>query len=167
MAKLIKQMEMDDLKKTFQDVRDMVFLSHSRINAQTENEIRLSLRKKNVRLKMVKNSLARRVFNELGLKVENYWGGPTVIAWGTESLAELSREIESFTKKNNNLQVKGALVDGQEISFDRALTMPTRAEAIARVVQLALSPASRIASLVRAPGARLASQIKSIADRGE
>ena len=41
------------------------------------------------------------------------------------------------------------------------------AEAVARVVSLILSPASRLASQLKAPGANLASQIKSLSEGKE
>ena len=55
--------------------------------------MRLSLRKKHIRLQVVKNSLARRVFGELGMDIGKdspYWVGTTWMAYGPESVAELS-----------------------------------------------------------------------------
>src|SRR5688572_19750901 len=99
MSKQIKQMEMDAMKNTFQDVRDLVVLSMTGFNSQTDNQLRLALRKKNIRLQVVKNSLTRKVFQELGINVGDkgnpYWEGPTVLAWGGSSVAELSREVEN------------------------------------------------------------------------
>src|SRR5688572_3919761 len=96
MSKVIKQMQMDSLKGTFQDVRDMVFMGIVGLDSNTENKMRLELRKKGVRLHQVKNSLARRVFGELCMKIEKPWGGPTTVAWGAASVAELSQQIEEL-----------------------------------------------------------------------
>src|SRR5438067_9856277 len=101
MSKQIKQMEMDSLKATFQDVRDLVVLTVQGLNSQLENQLRLALRKKSIRLQQVKNSLTRRVFDELGMRVSSYWEGPTTLAWGAGSLAELSRELDTLFKKND------------------------------------------------------------------
>ena len=46
MSKVIKQLEMDALKHTFQDVRDLVVMSVSGVDCQADNRMRLSLRKK-------------------------------------------------------------------------------------------------------------------------
>jgi large subunit ribosomal protein L10 len=176
MSKQIKQLEMDALRKTFGEVRDLVVLTVNGLSCQADNQLRLSLRKKNIRLQMVKNSLARRVFDGLGIslpKESPYWAGTTTLAWGAGSLAELSRDLESELKalvtKNAKLKdkvkVKGAISDGQEVTFDRALKMPTRAEAIANVIALALAPASRLVSQIQAPGASLASQVKTISEK--
>ena len=48
--------------------------------------------------------------------------------------------------------------------FQQALKMPTRTEAIARVVGLILSPASRVVGQVLGPASRVASQINTIAE---
>jgi large subunit ribosomal protein L10 len=165
MSKLIKQMEMDDLKKTFQDVRDMVILSASKVSCQADTQLRSALRKKNIRLKVVKNSLARRVFGELNMKVEKCWEGPTMLAWGSNSLAELSKELDSLTKKNDKIKVKGAVSEGQEIAFKQALAMPTKPEAIGRVISLALSPATRLLSQILGPASQVAGQIKTLSER--
>src|SRR5207245_8949804 len=91
MSKQIKQMEMDALRQTFQDVRDMVFLSNSKLNCQIDTQLRAALRKKQIRLQVVKNSLCRRVFSEIGVHVENVWEGSTVVAWGGDRLADVSK----------------------------------------------------------------------------
>ncbi len=165
MSKQIKQMEMEVLRQTFQDVRDMVFLSVSKVDAQTENQMRLGLRKKNIRLQVVKNSLTRRVFSELGMTLNNIWEGPTTVAWGAGSLAELSRELDAIIKKNKNIQPKGAVAEGQEITFDRAKSMPTRQEAIGTILAMILGPAAQIAGQIIGPAAQIAGQIQTISEK--
>src|SRR5262245_13042577 len=182
MSKQIKQLEMDALERTFKDVRDLVFLSVSGVNALQENQVRLALRKKNIRLQLVKNSLASRVFKRLGLRLRDryqaegdnqvkvrgtFWDGPTTIAWGGSSIAELSRELKEALSKNDKVKFKGAVADGEEVTFEQALTRPTREEAIGRVVMLALSPAARIAGALRGPAGRVAGQVKSLSEKKE
>jgi len=114
-AKQIKQMEMEALRRTFEGVRDLVLFTASGIDSQTDNQMRLGLRKKNIRLQVVKNSLARRVFDEMGMKLDGVWEGPTIVAWGAESLAELSKELDALAKKNKKTRSQGG---GQRRSED-------------------------------------------------
>jgi large subunit ribosomal protein L10 len=171
MSKLIKQLEMDAMKHTFKDVRDLVVLSISGVDSQADNRMRLSLRKKSIQLQVVKNSLARRVFDDIGIKVSPespYWGGSTVMAWGANSIAELSRaidaEVQDLFKKNPKLkdrvQFKGAIAEGLPITFQQAKDMPTRAEAIGTIIGMILGPGSQIASQLVGPASQLASQIE-------
>jgi large subunit ribosomal protein L10 len=167
MSKHVKQMEMDTLKKAFHGVRDLVILTVSGVDSQADNTMRLGLRKKKIYMHVVKNSLARRVFDELGLKTATPWQGPTTVAWGADSIAELSKEIDGLLKKNKKMQVKTAIADGTEVTFQQALKMPTRPEALGRVLMLALSPARRIVGQILAPGGKVVGQIKSLKDRPE
>ncbi|MBV9773726.1 MAG: hypothetical protein JO040_07230, partial [Gemmatimonadetes bacterium] len=68
-------------------------------------------------------------------------------------------------KKNDKIKPKGAIADGQEVTFKQALSMPTKAEAIGRVVSLALSPAARLVSQILAPAGRIAGQVKTLRER--
>src|SRR5947208_2080151 len=127
MSKVIKQMEMDALKTNFQGVRDLVVLSTTKLDCHAEHGLRAALRKKNIRLQVVKNTLTRRVFREIGLHVGDdspYWLGPTMLAWGTESAGELGRTVESELRNpktvalyRDKVTVKGGIVDGQPVDF--------------------------------------------------
>jgi large subunit ribosomal protein L10 len=175
MSKVIKQLQMDALKKDFGGVRDLVFLSVSKLNAGLTHNLRMSMRKKNVRLQVIKNSLARRVFRELGLNIKDdspYWLGPTVLAFGAGSVSELSRTLDDELKSpklvagyKDKVVIKGAVADGQEVTFEIAKKMPTKAEALGRVVMLALSPAAKIAGALKGPAGRVAGQVKTLSER--
>jgi large subunit ribosomal protein L10 len=177
MSKVIKQMEMDALKSAFQDVRDAVVLSVKGLSCQLEGSLRATLRKKNIRLKMVKNSLTRRVFDELGIRISAdspMWIGPTTFAWGANSIAELSRAIDEELKKSkqaaaykDKVNVKGAIADGEVIGFDQALSRPTREEAIAQILGAILGAGSVIAGCLTGPISQVASQIQTIGEKKE
>jgi len=170
MSKQVKQMQMDVLAKTFQGVKDMVFLTGQGVDATTDNKVRLGLRKKNISLMMVKNSLLRRVFTESGINPDDKaWVGTTVVAWGAESVKDLSKEIESTILKDAKLKdkvkVKSALAEGQPVTFEQALKMPTRKEAIGEIIAALLGPASSIASALTSPASQIASQIQTISEK--
>ena len=169
MSKAIKQLEMDALKQAFGGVKNLVVLSSTRLNAIAENQLRLSLRKKNVRLHQVKNSLARKVFDDLGIELKDVWGGCTVFAYGPESVKELTKCIEAAfkeqTKKDpkfpEKVTIKAAVAEGQQVSFAQALKMPTRLEAIGEIVGTILGPGGQLAACLTSPGGQIASQIES------
>ena len=175
MSKVIKQMEMTSMTDTFKGVRDLVVLSIKGLSGTATTGFRAALRKKKVRVQIVKNSLARKVFSEMGLNINPespYWNGPTAFAFGGDSVAGLSKAIEGELKDlkkgpayKDKVVVKGAVADGQEIGFDAALKMPTRSEALAHVIGLALSPASQILGQIIGPAASLSSQIKAHSEK--
>jgi large subunit ribosomal protein L10 len=168
MSKAVKQMEMDAMKQTFKDVRDLVVLSPKGVSAGLDHGLRTSLRKKNIRLMMVKNSLCRRVFKDLGMKVPDdspYWANTTWVAWGPESVGELSKEIDTAVfadvKFKDKVTVKGAICEGSPLDFETAKTIPTKAEALGRIAALILGPGGQLAAAILGPGGQLAAQVKS------
>lgn len=176
MSKVIKQMEMSSLKDTFKDVRDLVLLSIKGLSAQAEYMLRANLRKKKIRLHQIKNSLTRRVFDELGMPIDgesSYWKGPTTLVWGPGGVAETSREVDAELKApklasvyKEKVTIKGAIVEGQPIEFEHALKMPTRLEAIGQILSAILGPASAIAGALTGGVAQVASQIEQIEKKG-
>jgi large subunit ribosomal protein L10 len=176
MSKLVKKMEFDALTKTFQGVRDMVLLSSTKVGAQLEYSTRKALRDKKIRLQMVKNSLARKVLETNGIKLEDkVWTNTTVIAWGADSIKDLSKAVDALlkdiVKKNpkddKKFTFKAAVADGTPVSLDLAMKMPTRLEAIGELIGMILGPASEIAACLTGPASQVASQIATIADKKE
>jgi large subunit ribosomal protein L10 len=173
-SKAIKEMQMGALKRTFADVRECVFLSVNKLNSQQDGALRADLRKKNIKVQMVKNSLCRLVFKDLGMQFGDdsaYWKGNTWLAWGPESVAELSRALEASVAKTPALKdrvtIKGAVAEGQPVPFDVAKTMPTRQEAIATILGMVLGPASQIAGQIVGPASQVAGQIQQLAEKKE
>jgi len=175
MSKAVKQMQMEIVRRTFRDVRDMVVLNVKGLNAQGEYTLRANLRKKKIRLHMVKNSLTRHVFSELGMDFgadSPYWKDTTVLAWGANSAAELARAIdgELRDKKKANLYkdkviLKGGVVEGQSMPFDKMKELPTREEAIGQILGLILSPGAQIAGCLQGPGGAVAGLIAAVIDK--
>jgi large subunit ribosomal protein L10 len=175
MSKAIKQMQMDALKETFGSAQDFVVLSITGLTAQQDNVLRHALRKKDVRLLQVKNSLARLALGQVGVPIDKespYWAGPTTFAWGAGSIAALSRSIDELLKNpktapiyKDKVRVKGSVAEGQLISFQEGLIRPTREEALAAIVATVLGPAAQIAGCLTGPAAQVASQIKTLSEK--
>ena len=179
MSKVIKQMEMNDIRRAFDGVRDLVVLTTNKLSAQGEYTFRAALRKKGVRLKVVKNSLARRVLREAGLSIPDdspYWQKQTILAWGGDSIAQLSKEIDGELKNPKNVGlykskleeriiIKGAVADGSPVTFEQAKAMPTREDLLAQIVSAICAPGAQLAACLEGPGAMLASQLKTLAEK--
>jgi large subunit ribosomal protein L10 len=176
MSKLVKQLELDALTRTFKGVRDMVVLTADKIAAGIDYNVRKQLRDKKIKLVMVKNTLARKVFETNGITLDQkVWSGTTLVAFGADSIKDLSKAVDGFIKdvvkkdpkQANKYQVKAAVADGQTVSFDMAMKMPTRLEAIGEIIGMILGPASEIAGCLTGPASQVASQIATLADRKE
>src|SRR5690349_6186530 len=97
MSKKIKELELNDLRKTFEGVRDLVLLEPLKLDSAADYELRKKLREKKIRVKMVKNTLVKKVFDENGVKVDP-GAGPTLLCWGAANIKELSNAVDAILK---------------------------------------------------------------------
>lgn len=172
MSKKIKQMQMDALAATLGETRDFLLLNLTGLPAFEENQMRLALRKKKIRLHHVKNSLAKKVLESRGLKgFDQYFLGPTVLAWGASpevAISTVSKEIDVFLQKHRaikTLAAKTAIADGVAVPFEDAKKLPTREEAIGSVLAALLGPGGKLVAALQGPGGKLAGCIKTLADK--
>jgi ribosomal protein L10 len=173
MSKKIKELELNDLRQTIKGVKDMVLLEPLKLDSATDYELRKKLREKKIRVKMVKNSLVKKVFTENGVAVDA-GSGPTLLVWGAESIKELAvtvkgllKELKKDPKAPEKLKVKTAVSEGQPVPIEVAETLPTRKEAIGGVIAALLGPGSAIAGCLTGPASQLAGILLAIEEKGK
>ena len=168
MSKYVKEMMMDQLRSDLDGSQSVLILDFKGLDGTSENRLRLDLRKKKIRMRTLKNTLARRVFDDMGLGgLARYLEGPSVAVWGGDGVAELAKEISDQVKKLKKPQIKGGAVDGVIIGPDQVediTKLPSREALIGRVVALAMGPAGRVVTLANAPASGLLGQLKTIAE---
>ena len=124
------------------------------------------MRKKSIRLRVLKNSLARRVFTDLGMDgLSRFLEGPSAVAWGGEGITELAKEITAQFKTLKKPEIKGGAVDGVVVGPEQVediTKLPSREALIGRVAALAITPAQRVIALANAPIGSLASQLQTL-----
>ncbi len=167
MSKLIKDMLTDDLKTRLADVGEAIVVSLGTLDAQRTTELRQALRKKNIHLKMVKNSLARRATAGTPLapafeKTE----GMLAVAWGGEDVVDLAKELDrlSGVKEFQGFECRGGALDGARLDANdvkQVAKWPTRAEQLSLLSGQIISLASTLAGQIVSAGGTLAGQIAS------
>lgn len=171
MSKYVKEMMMDQLRSDLNGSQSVLILDLKGLDAVSEHQFRNDLRKKSIRVRALKNTLARRVFSEMGMDgLSRYLEGPSVLVWGGEGVAELAKEISTQVKKLKKPEIKGGAVDGVVIGASQVediTKLPSREQLIGRVAALALAPVQRILSLANAPASQLMGQLKTKSEEGE
>jgi len=168
MSKYVKELMMDQLRSDLDGTRSVLILDLKGLDAITEYQFRRDLRKKAIKIRALKNSLARRVFSDMGMDgLSRYLEGPSVAVWGGAGVAELAKEISAQVKTLKKPAIKGGAVDGVVIGPEQVediTKLPSRETLIGRVVSLALAPAGRVVALANAPAAGLMSQLKTMSE---
>ena len=171
MSRQIKDMLIEEIQSRIGDVRDMLVVDCSEMDAVSANKWRLSLRDANISVLTVKNSIARSALDRLGVEgLGDVLAGPSSLVWGGDDVVALSKEITKWAKDVEGLKIKGATVEGQglDASGVEALSKsPGRAELIGQLAGLMLAPGRQLAGALQGPGGQLAGCLKAIADGEE
>lgn len=172
MSKYVKELITGDLKKRLEGVSDALVVDVIGIENNKAVELRKRLRKKNINLLVVKNSLARRATEGTSLAPAfAEAGGTLALVWGGEDIISLAKEIIAIVEKKEfePFAPKGGAMDGQAISASQVKEVskwPSRQEQLSLLVGQILSPGAMLSSQLLSPARKLASQIKKKGDDG-
>ena len=172
MSKPVKEMMVASYKQRFGDIDSALVIEIRGMDANLNNEMRLELGAKNIRVTIVKNSLARKAFAGTSLEILNpALQGPSALAYGGESVVDVARALVTWAKKVEHLQLKAAVLDGEyfegEAGVKKLSQFPTKDEAKARIVQLVLTPAGNLVGAALSPGSTILSIVKEIQNKLE
>lgn len=130
------------------------------LNVAQVTELRKQLREAGIEYSVIKNTLLRRASEGAQLTgLEAYLTGPTAVAFSKEDPVAAAKILVDFAKKNENLEVKGGVVDGQV--FNQA-----------QIKELASLPSkdgmlSMLLSVLQAPVRNFALAVKAVAEKQE
>lgn len=171
MSKKIKKMMMAEIEQELGDSRNLLMVDASKLDANSANTWRIALRESNISALTVKNTLARRVLADRGIEgLEEVFSGPTTLVWGGEDVVELSKSIAKWAKELEELQIKGATVEGNildEAGVTQLSKSPGRAELLSEIAGLMLAPARQIAGALLGPGGRVSGAVKAASEKEE
>lgn len=171
MSKKIKELELNDLRKTFKGVRDFVLLEPLKLDSAADYALRKGLREKKIRVKMVKNTFVKKVFDENGMKIDP-GSGPTLLCWGADSAKALGTAVDAILKQLRpdpkvpaKIKEKTGIADGELMPLEKLKEVPTKQEAIGAVVATILGPGAALAAALTGPATQLAGIVKAIEEK--
>jgi large subunit ribosomal protein L10 len=172
MSKPIKDLMTADYKKRFDKLDGALLVDIRGVSSNDCNSLRAGLRTKQIKVTVVKNTLAKKAFSGTALQgLDKALEGPSALAFGAESVVDVARELVKWARKFKQLTLKGAVLDGQLFEGDagvkRLSLFPTKDEAQAQVVTLILSPARKVVGAAVGPGSKLLGIVKEIQTRLE
>jgi len=174
MSKKIKALELTALRDSIGTTKDYVILEPIKLDAAADYEFRRTLREKKIRVLMVKNSYAKKVFGELKLSAGDVWSSTTLLCFGGANMKELSTTVDTAVKASKKdakaaekFKVKTAVSDGLPVTLEAAKKMPTREEAIGNVLGCVLAPGANLLAAILGAGATIMSVVKTIEENAE
>ena len=173
MSKYVKELLSNEISNRLEGVTDCVLANVIGLDANTNVALRKRLREKDIRLLVVKNSLAQRATEGTVLApVFEGITGTNAVLWGAEDFVSLVKEVEDLNKDEefDDFKTRGGIMDGEPLSPERVTEIskwPSRAEQLSLLVGQILGPGSQLAAQLTGPGSALASQVKQKAEDEE
>lgn len=169
MSKPVKELIRNEMVTRFQGITSLAVVGFTGLDAIATHTVRGKLLEKDIRMTVVKNSIARQAFKQMGLEgAGDLLEGPCAVAYGADSVVTVVRTLMDVAKDAPKLTIKAALLDGTVFTADQIEALskfPTRDEAIARVVQVVLSAGRNLSACLIGPGSALASILKTVQDK--
>ena len=118
MNRLQKEAFVSSFQEGIDKAQAMALLSFNKLDVEQMTSFRLSLRKKDIRVKVVKNTLAKRVFENTPYKsVISQFEGPTLVVYSAGDPVVTAKAIAEWTSKENiEMKFKAGAAMGQLLS---------------------------------------------------
>ncbi len=164
-----KKKIVEEIKEKIQQSKSVVFIDYKGITVAEDTELRNTFRKEGVEYKVLKNTLLKKAFNELGIDAfDADLNGPTSVAFGKDEIGPSKIIVEAAKKLNDKIAAKSAYVDGSYVDVNgiKALaSMPPKEVLVAKMLGSLQAPISGFAGVLSATLRGLVIALNGIAEK--
>lgn len=169
-------LRLDEKKAVVAEVAEVAASAHCAIAAEyigltveDMTQLRAKARELSVYMRVVKNSLARRAFENTDFAcMSDAMVGPLVLAFSQQDPGAAARVIADFSKENDKLVVKLISIDGKLLDageIQRLANMPTKDQAISMLMSVMNAPITKLVQTLSETNAKLVRTIAAIRDQ--
>jgi large subunit ribosomal protein L10 len=164
-----KQSIVAEVAEVAMSAHSAVAAEYRKLTVEVLTGLRVKARAQGVYLKVVKNTLASRAVAGTPFEcMQKGLVGPLLLAFSREDPGSAARLIRDFRKDNEALVVKLVSVGGQLLGpgdLERLASLPTRDEAIARLMAVMKAPIQKFVRTLAEPHAKLVRTVAAIRDQ--
>ena len=164
-----KKLVVEEIKQKIQDAKSVVFVKFSGLSVAEDTELRREFRKNNVEYKVLKNTLIRKAFNDMGITdFDEDLNGPTSVAFGTDETGAAKVIIEAAKKYDKKVSVKSAFVEGGKVDANgvkELAAMPSKEQLIAKMLGSLQAPIANFVGVLSAMPRSLVIALNAIAEK--
>lgn len=138
-----------EVNETAVNALSLVIADARGITVAKMDALRKQARENNVRLQVVRNTLARRAVQGTEFEcVQEALKGPSIFGFSMEDPGAAARIFKTFAKENEKFEIKALAVGGELLpasQLDRLATLPTRDQALASLMSVMIGPVTKLA----------------------
>lgn len=159
----------DELVETLKDAKSIILNDYKGLDVADISELRRECRENGVTFKVIKNTLAKRAFEAIGVDgMDEFLAGPTAVAisYGEEVLP--AQILKKFAEENELPHFKGALVNGRIMNEEQTVrfaSLPGKDELRAKLVGTLQGPVRGLIVCLDASRRNLVYVLNAIAEK--
>lgn len=169
MPSRVNQRLLAETKAILDGDANVVLLGYRGLTAVQAGQVRADLQGRGVRLRVVRNRLARRALAELDKPdLSELFDGPTAVMDGGDDPILVAKAAAACAKEIEALAVRGGLLEGKKVTaaeVEEWAAMPSREELLALVLGQIVGVAGGVIAAITSPAGAVVSQIEKIAER--
>jgi large subunit ribosomal protein L10 len=155
-----KSLLVSEVTTKFRESSCAIVADYRGLNSSQVTLLRKTLREAGIEFQVIKNTLVRLATAEAQITdLDAYLTGPTAIAFSKTDVVAPAKILFDFAKKNDKLNLKGAIVEGKVVGPDQIKAL---AELPSRDGLL-----SMLLSVLQAPVRNFALAVKAVAEQKE
>ena len=163
MSRQLKTLMTEVLRSRYEDVDEACVIDISRLNVADTMALRRALSARDMRVSVIKNSMARRAFEGGALEpLGRALSGPC-----GDSVIEVAKEVVRLTKDWPGVEPKIALLSGEleVMPMVETAKLKSQRELVGEVSWLMCSPGAALAGCLSSPQSRLAGCLKAMIEK--
>jgi large subunit ribosomal protein L10 len=170
MAQTYKVEKVQALKDELKDFNSFIFTNYRGLNVEQISDLRNSLRDKGARYHVIKNRIAKRVFQDLGFDgMDQYLVNPTAIAYFEENLSEIAKVLIDSSEETT-LELKGGYSEGSIITSDELVKiskLPSREVLLSQLLGVLQAPQRGLVTVLHGVLSKFVRTLKAVHDAKE
>jgi large subunit ribosomal protein L10 len=149
-----KEQILADTRERIRDVQGIYLADLSGMTVDKVTLLRKKCREQSVQVKVIKNTLLKRAFNERGITaLDAYLEGPTGLVFSSKDPVTPAKILSDFAKEHERPRIKAAVVDGHlfdDKEVARLAALPSREVLLAQVLATFIAPMTQFLAAIDA-----------------
>ena len=159
------------IKEDLDGVSAMWVVDYCGLTVKDIQALRTAIRESGASLKVYKTTLMQIALEESNLPtLDDMLAGPSAFVFAGNDVAAAAKAVKTFAKANKNLEIKGGLMEGEQVSaaqVEAIASLPSREELLAQIAGAISGVARGLAVALNGVPSGLAQVTKAVADQKE